>query len=180
MKKHSLVVAALALAAGLMATGCNNPSNDTVTIHYKQLGSCNGFNNGGGVTSVGPNRAYATFRISTIENKDTAARDFNFDPNQIYIDQSPRAFTSTHLNLSQFNPFYATARLVPKGTTTAINGAVIAVVSTSAADGASEANKTSYMLLYNTPAGGQGVVLVKDNPSQTTWPSTPDCTTIIF
>ncbi len=168
------------LTTFLSVTGCNNPTNDLVTIHYKQLGSCNGFNNGGGVTSAGPNRAYATFRISTVENNGSSARDFNFDPNRIYIDQSPRAFTSTHLNLSQFNPFYAVARLVSKGSTETINGAVIAVVSTSTADGASEANKTSYQLLYDTPTGGQGVVLVKDNSSQTTWPATPDCTTIIF
>jgi hypothetical protein len=180
MRQKHLAVAALVLAAALMATGCNNPTNDLVTIHYKQLGSCNGFNNGSGVTSAGPNRAYATFRISTVANKDSSARDFNFDPNRIYINESPRAFTSTHLNLSQLNPFYATARFVSKGTTETINGAVIAVVSTAAADGASEANKTSYLPLYDTPAGGQGVVLVKDNSTQTTWPSTPDCTNIIF
>jgi hypothetical protein len=180
MGKTTLAAAALVLAAGLMATGCNNPSNDLVTIHYKQLGSCNGFNNGSGATSAGPKAAYATFRLSTIDNKDTAARDFNFDPNRIYIDQSPRAFTSTQLNLSQFNPFYAKASLVPLGTTTTVNGAVIAVVSTSAADGASEANKTAYTLLYDTPAGSQGVILVKDNSTQTTWPATPDCTNIIF
>ena len=179
MRYKRFAVATLVLAAGLMAAGCN-PSNELVTIHYKQLGSCNGFNNGGGATSAGPNRAYATFRVANIENKDSAARDFNFDPNRIYIDQSSRAFTSTQLNLSQFNPFYAKARFVPKGTATAINGAVIGVVSTSAADGASEANKTSYTLFYDTPAGGQGVALVNDNPTQTTWPSTPDCTTIAF
>jgi hypothetical protein len=126
MRQKHLAVAALVLAAALMATGCNNPTNDLVTIHYKQLGSCNGFNNGSGVTSAGPSRAYATFRISTVANKDSAARDFNFDPNRIYINESPRAFTSTHLNLSQLNPFYATARLVSKGTTETINGAVIA------------------------------------------------------
>jgi hypothetical protein len=175
-----LVGTALALSIFLLATGCN-PTNDIVTIHYEQIGACNGFNNGGGITSAGPKAAYVVFRISTIENNDTAARDFNFDPNRIYINLSPQAFTSTQLNLSQLNPFYARARFVPKGTTAPANvGAVIAIVSTSAEDGASEANKTSYLLSYDLPSGGQGVIFVKANSSQTTWPSTPDCTDIVY
>lgn len=179
-----LALTVLVLIASLLAIGwnsCNStPTNDVVTIRYQQLGACNGFNNGSGVTSVGPKHAYVAFKISTIENKDSGARDFNFDPNRLYIDQTPRAFTSTQLNLAQLNPFYATSRFVAKGTTETLNGAVIAVVSTVATDGASEANKTSYFLLYDSPAGGQGVTLVKANPSQTTWPNTPDCTNIIF
>lgn len=174
--------AALLLVACLVIGGCgpNAVPNEIVTIHYKQLGACNGFGNGTTATSAGPKAAYAAFRLSTISNKDTAARDFNFDPNRIFVDVSPRAFTNTQLNLAQFNPFYAKARFVAKGTVETINGAVIAIVSTTAADGASEANKTAYLLLYDVPAGGQGVVMAKDNTSQTTFPSTPDCTTLAF
>ena len=174
--------AALALAACLTTIGCDpkNAPHDLVTIRYKQLGACNGFGNGTGATSAGPKAAYVAFRISTIENKDSAPRDFNFDPNRVYVNVTPRAFTSTQLNLAQFNPFYATARLVAKGTTETLNGAVIGVVSTGAVDGASEANQTNYFLLYDTPAGGQGVVMARDNSSQTSYPSTPDCTNIIL
>lgn len=163
----------------IAAASCNH---DTVTIHYEQIGACNGFNNGGGATSAGPNAAYAIFRITTIENTDASAKDFNFDPDRIYINgTSPRAFTSTHLNLSQINPFYATAKLVLKGTTAPANvGAVIAIVSTSAADGASEAKNISYFLSYDTPSGGQAVNFIKANPNQSSWPSTPDCTSIIY
>jgi hypothetical protein len=170
----------LILVACLAMIGCNTAFHDVVTIHYKQLGACNGFGNGTNVTSAGPKAAYVAFRISTVENKDSAPRDFNFDPNRVFVDVSPRAFTNTQLNLAQFNPFYAKARLVAKGTTETINGAVIAVVSTTASDGASEANKTAYLLLYDVPAGSQGVVMAKDNASQTTFPSTPDCTNIVF
>jgi len=93
---------------------------------------------------------------------------------------SPRAFASTSLTLASINPFAAKPRFVAKGTTETLNGSVVATVSTAAADGASEANNSSYFLLYDTPAGGQGVVLVKKDPNRTSWPSTPDCTNIIF
>jgi len=172
----------MVITFGVVLSNCNGtPSNNTVTINYEQIGACNGFNNGSGVTSAGPKAAYVIFRVSTIENKSSAAVDFTFDPNRLFINgSSPQAFTSTHLNLAQINPFAAKSRFVAKGTTETLNGAVIAVVSTAATDGASEANKSSYQLLHDTPSGTPGVVLVKKDPSRTSWPSTPDCTNIIF
>jgi len=167
------------LLIALIMTGC---AHDLVKIHYEQVGACNGFNNGGGATSAGPKAAYAVFRIKTIENNDTSPKDFNFDPNLIYVESTtPRAFTNSHLNLAQINPFYATTKFVAKGTTQPANvGAVIAVVQTQAADGASEANATQYTLAYETPSGGPSVVLVKDNPDQKNFPNTPDCTLISY
>jgi hypothetical protein len=172
----------LALTSGVALSNCNGtPSQNIVTINYEQVGACNGFNNGSGVTSAGPKAAYVIFRISSINNKESAAQDFNFDPNRLFVNgTSPRAFASTHLNLAQLNPFAVTSRFVAKGTTETLNGAAIAVVPTAANDGASEASKTSYMLAYETPSGGQGVVLSKKDPSRTSWPLTPDCTNIIY
>ena len=172
----------LALSLGLAFSSCpGTPSNNIVTINYEQVGACNGFNSASGFTSAGPKAAYVIFRVSSIENKGSAAVDFTFDPNRLFINgSSPRAFASTHLNLAQINPFAATSRFVAKGTTETLNGAVIAVASTAANDGASEANNTSYFLVYDTPSGGQGVALAKKDPSRTSWPSTPDCTNIIY
>jgi hypothetical protein len=172
----------LALSFGVAFSNCNStPSNDIVTINYEQIGACNGFNSASGLTSAGPKAAFVVFRVSSIENKGSAARDFTFDPNLLFINgSSPRAYASTRLNLAQINPFAAKSRFVAKGTTETLNGAVIAVASTAAVDGASEANNTSYFLAYETPSGGQGVVLVKKDPSRTSWPSTPDCTNIIY
>src|SRR6476620_10883967 len=123
MVRKSLFGIALIIAASfLVASTCNNQPAELVTIHYTQLGACNGFNNGSGITSAGPKAAYVAFKLSTIENKDSAARDFTFEPNRVFVNVTPRAFTSTNLNLAQFNPFYATSRFVPKGTTSTING----------------------------------------------------------
>jgi hypothetical protein len=172
----------LVLGFGVALSNCNGtPSQNIVTINYEQVGACNGFNNGSGVTSAGPKAAYVIFRISSINNKESAAQDFNFDPNRLFVNgTSPQVFASTSLNLAQINPFAVKSRFVAKGTTETLNGAAIAVVSTAANDGASEANNSSYTLAYETPSGGQGVVLVKKDPSRTSWPSTPDCTNIIY
>jgi hypothetical protein len=172
----------LVLGFGVALSNCNGtPSQNIVTINYEQVGACNGFNNGSGVTSVGPKAAYVIFRISSIDNKGSAAQDFNFDPNRLFVSgTSPQAFASTTLNLAKINPFAVKSRFVAKGTTETLNGAAIAVVSTAANDGASEANNSSYTLAYEIPSGGQGVVLVKKDPSRTSWPSTPDCTSINY
>jgi hypothetical protein len=157
------------------------PKTDIVTIRYDQVGACNGFTDGVNLVSAGPKAAYVVFRVTTIENQDSGARDFNFDPNRVYINTSPRAYTSTRLNLAQMNPFYAVSRLVAKGTTApSVVGAVIAIVPTVATDGAQEASKTSFFLLYDSPAGGQGVVLVKNDPNRTVWPYIPDCLNITY
>jgi hypothetical protein len=170
----------LALILGVAFSSCP-PANNTVNINYEQVGACNGFNSASGHTTAGPKAAYVIFRVSSIENKGSGAMDFTFDPNLLFLNgTSPRAFASTHLNLAQINPFAAKSRFVAKGTTETLNGAVIAVASTAAIDGASEANNTSYFLAYETPSGGQGVTLTKKDPSRTSWPSTPDCTNIIY
>ena len=165
-----------------LVSGCGQPAkNDVVTINYEQVGACNGFENGSGVTSAGPRAAFVIFRISNIVNNASAARNFDFDPNLLFINgSSPREFASTTLNLAKLNPFAVQARFVAKGTTETLNGAAVVTASTVAVDGASEANKSSYMLAYETPAGGQGVALAKKDPARTSWPSTPDCTDVIY
>lgn len=178
-RRQGLAVFLMVMAVALVAADCEQ-AHDVVTINYEQIGACNGFSSGSGATSAGPNAAYVVFRVSTIENTDSAPRTFDFDPNKLFINASPRAYTSTQLNLAQLNPFYATSRTVAPGATEALNGAVIAIVQTVAANGASEANNTSYFLLYDGGSGGQGVTLIKANPDQTSWPQIEDCTQITY
>jgi hypothetical protein len=179
-KRQGLAVLLLILGVALVAADCE-PAHDVVTINYEQIGACNGFSTGSGATSAGPNAAYVVFRVSTIENTDTAPLTFEFDPNKLFVNSTtPRAYTSTQLNLAQLNPFYATSRTVAAGATEALNGAVIAVVSTVAANGASEANNTSFSLLYEGGSGSQGTTLIKANPDQTSWPQIEDCTQITY
>ena len=66
------------VVAGAMMVGCAPAAavTDIVTIHYRQLGACNGFGNGTNVTSAGPKAAYVAFRISTVGNTDSCAAGF--------------------------------------------------------------------------------------------------------
>src|SRR3954469_11621580 len=107
----------LVLGFGVVLSNCNGtPSQNIVTINYEPVGACNGFNNGSGVTSAGPKAAYVIFRISSINNKESAAQDFNFDPNRLFVSgTSPQVFASTSLNLAQINPFAVKSRFVAKG-----------------------------------------------------------------
>jgi hypothetical protein len=177
IKATRAFMAVIALGAGAM--GCT--AHDIVTINYEQIGACNGFNDGQTATTAGANAAYVVFRVSSVDNKDTNARDFDFDPNQLFVNsQAPRAYTRTTLRLAQLNPFYATARHVAAQTSESINGAVIAVVSTTAADGASEANNHAYTLLYEGVANGQGMIMQKKDPGRSAWPQISDCQEITY
>src|ERR1051326_4676335 len=77
MVSRILSLISVVLAACLMASCGAGQSHDLVTIRYEQVGACNGFDNGGGITSAGPNAAYVAFRISSIVNTESGARDFN-------------------------------------------------------------------------------------------------------
>jgi hypothetical protein len=179
--KRFLGASLLSFASLLLATSCNNTAPDeVVTIHYAQVGACNGFSNGTNAASAGPHAAYVIFRITSVANQASAARDFNFDPNKLYIRQTSNVFANTQLMLASINPFAVKARFVAKATTETMNGAAIAIVSTTAADGESEAHNTSYFLNYDTPAGGQGVVLARADPTRTSWPDTADCTLVKY
>ena len=60
-----------------------------------------------------------------------------------------------------------------------VNKYVVFLVETLDANGATEANNTSYFLLYDNPPNEFGKLLAKTN-SRTSWPNTSFCTQIQF
>jgi hypothetical protein len=54
------------------------------------------------------------------------------------------------------------------------------VVETSDSNGATEANQTAYFLRYKAAPTDPIVFLIKTDATRTTFPSTEDCTTIVF
>lgn len=167
----------IGIAAVLLA-GCDNAS--PALIKYEQRGACNGFTSSGVTTSAGPNRAYVVFHISTVSNTGSKPMDFNFDPARLYVDQtSPTAHVDPSLQLSTINPFITQPRLVKAGTTETFNGSVVAIVTTKDDDGALEASKTKYTLLYSA-VGKPGAQTEDTQPAATTWTYTPNCTSIKY
>jgi hypothetical protein len=171
-----MLAVALLLAGSVL--GCTQ--HDIVTIKYEQIGACNGIDNGQTVTSAGPNAAYVIFRIHSVDNTDTNPRFFQFEPDRLFLNGRGSAHANSKLNLTALNPFYAVPVPVNAGQSVAINGAVVAIADTSDPDGAREASRTKYDLLYQGAAGGQGMNLVKGDPTRAEWPYIPDCSNIIY
>lgn len=186
--KRISAILAISAAASLLS-GCQTPGPlipDAVTITYDQVGACNGYqqNSGPGgagpinTVSVGPNQAYVIFRVVEFNNKGSSL-DFHFDPAKLFVAAQASAHVDPGLALAtDLGVFTATSTTVPKGTLQGNNGLAVAVVSTAASNGSSEASKTSYLLSYSTPAGEPGVFFVKRNNSQTVWTQTDNCRAI--
>jgi len=188
MNKCRKLVLYLPLALLLTAATCP-PSPPAVTVHYRQIGACNGYrqNTGPGgagpiqTVSAGPKAAFVAFKVLSIDNS-KGSTPFNFDPNRMFVTgTSPEEHISTSLSLARdLAPLSAVPVTVPAGANQGNNGIAVVRVATASADGASEANKTNYFLSYAGAPGDPGVLLAKENSSQTTYPNTPDCTMIIF
>jgi choice-of-anchor A domain-containing protein len=150
------------------------------TITYHQTGACNGFVDSSGGHSAGPNQAYVIFGIERIDN--SGGPSFAFDPANLYVQQASRHFFDSSLSIYSgvLGPFAAVPTNLTAGQNLGFNptaqGAL--VVSTTATDGASEANNTAYFLSYNRKLNDPPVNLVKSDASRTSWPYTPDCKTI--
>lgn len=154
------------------------PSHNVVTLNYTQLGACNGYQSGNDVTSVGPNAAYVVFRLVSVQNTDSQAQSFTFDPSHLFVNQGGRRYVDQNLLTLFTTP--AGPVNVPAGATVNIGLDVVVVVSTAASDGASEANQTSYFLL-NDPKGVDPPILgAKTNASQSSWPDTPNCREVSY
>ncbi|MFM0385876.1 hypothetical protein [Paraburkholderia dipogonis] len=177
---HSLsLLVFLTLSITLLA-GCapGGGVGPLATIKYHQVGACNGYQQGSGVVSVGPNAAYVAFKIEAVDNTQPAV-DFHFDPSRLFISQSTRHFVDPSLMFAQDLGVFGTVPVtVPHGTTVGLDGFSIVVVSTSNANGSAEANQTAYSLFYDTQSTDPGVLMDKTNATQTVWPQTDNCRAI--
>ncbi|MGY4434976.1 hypothetical protein ACVWWO_007453 [Bradyrhizobium sp. F1.13.1] len=166
-----------------LATGSTSalPSSP-INITYHQTGACNGFaKSGGGIVSAGPNAAFVVFGLEKLDNIGGSA-SFAFDPSKLYVQQSIQEFIDPGLAIYSeiFGPFAAVPTSVAKGTSMPFSpvaqGAL--VVSTTNADGSTEANQTAYFLKYKGSPTDPTVTLTKSDASRTSWPNTQDCKTI--
>jgi hypothetical protein len=141
------------------------------TIKYHQVGACNGYD----AVSAGINFAYVVFKIEAVDNTQPSI-DFHFDPSRFFINQSPRRFVDTNLMFAHDLGVFGTVPVtVPHGNNMGLDGFSIVAVSTSSANGSSEAHQTAYFLLYDTQSSDPGILMDKTNATQTTWPQTDDC-----
>jgi hypothetical protein len=153
-----------------------------VTITYHQTGACNGYKDSGGVGHFsGVNAAYVFFGIEEIDNS-LGTTSFAFDPANLFVQQTaPQPLDSGLSVYAQiFGPLAIQASTLTAGQdlqfAPVAQGAT--VLTTSATDGAVEANQTAYFLQYNRQPSDPLIKLVKSDASRTSWPLTKDCLTI--
>jgi hypothetical protein len=163
-------------AGGICTAGVCTP-NQPLTINYHQVGACSGFSTSSGVVSVSDFQAYVIFEIESIVNPGPGS--FSFVPSRLFVQQATPDFFDPGLMLypQVLAPNIGQATTVAPGQTLVLapNGLGATVVTTTASDGASEANQTPYFLGYQAQASDPAVTLVKTDASRTSWPDTSDC-----
>jgi hypothetical protein len=188
-------LAAVCLGAGSLAlSACGTGSPGSTTISYRQVGACVGYDAAGGRVSARQNEAFVIFKIEAVDDTQ-AGIDFTFVPSRLYVDQSTEKQKAEwignliHRTVSNDPRFSQSmgvsgvaAALVPPGKKIEPNAYAVVAVATSTPNGAEEANRTSYDLLYEAQIiGGErdpAIHLTKTNAAQTTWPQTDDCKAI--
>lgn len=72
-------------------SGVPTAGTTVVTIHYHQVGACNGYHNNFGGVNAGPNAAFVIFGIEGINNPQGSTA-YNFDPSKLYVQQAKKEF----------------------------------------------------------------------------------------
>ncbi len=175
---RSFVKVSTAIAATALLAACGNPD---AIIKYHQVGACNGGQGQSGDPSTsynaGPNQAYVVFAIESVDNTQVTS-SWTLDPTQFFVNTMTKDSFDPSLMIYHWvlGPFALVNTTIPAKTSYGFSPFAygVLVVQTSALDGASEASKTDYNLLY-TPTG-PGVILSRDPTASTAY--TPDCASI--
>jgi hypothetical protein len=182
MRPVSKSIAALLplIATLLLLCGFDSCSNGTATIDFKQVGACNGWDDGVTLHSAGPNAAYVVFKVHSIDNTQGKV-NFAFDPAKMAVNVSTHPHMDSSLSLASYiGVFELVPTTIPKGNLVGLDGYSVTIVPTANSNGAVEANQTSYFLTYDTGTSDPGILFSKENSSQTSWPLTEDCTDISY
>ena len=165
-RKSRIIKVVFFVALGIFAlciTGCD----DTVVIHYRQLGNFGMFdtNPGGSPHSTTQTRqgCFVVYCITAIENTGDDAKDFNFVLSKIH------AGSSVGPGVAIADPYLKTApntKLVKANKTEFIGRFVI-----DAGEGGPDippgGNKYCYTLTYDNSVSGESILMVHDNTSDT-------------
>jgi len=148
-------------------------------ITYQQVGACN-------VNEVGAHdhMAFVFFRVQSIDNSHTDEA-WTFDPKNLFINTGDLYSGYDYIasgqqallnNLPFLGPIPVAADRAPFN----VDKYLVFLLQTTDADGPTEANSTSYFLLYHNPPNEVGKLLIRSNAQQTTWPNTHRCSDIAF
>jgi hypothetical protein len=193
--RPSLVLLPFAAASLAVLPGCEpGPAGSTVAIRYSQVGACNGYLTGSGITAKRPNQAFVVFKIESLDGTKSGV-EFGFVPSRLFVNLEPdketwgsslgaglyyvsgdRRFTDP-LGAAAIKPLSAPSRKI-----TEVDRLAFIAVPTASENGSTEASQKSYHLAYDAETGKDTgnrhdphIAFVKTNDTQTTWPATDDC-----
>ena len=157
--------------------GCNGQPDAIIKWH--KVGACNGGLGQGGDPSTsynaGPNQAYVIFAIESVDNSQV---------NQAWTLNA----TQFHVGSATFDPglmvyhwvlgqvALTTFPVPASGVAFQTNAYGAMVVSTTATDGASEADTANYSLQFTPSGGSPGAVMTQNSAASTAY--TPDCAAV--
>ncbi len=193
-RKLTLIPLSFAAASLAVLPGCEpGAAGSTVTIRYSQVGVCNGFQSGTGITAKRPNQAFVVLKIESLDGTKSGV-EFGFVPTRLFVNLEPgketwgsslgagqyyvssdRRFTDP-LGVAPIKALNARARA-----TTEVDRLAFIAVPTAEANGAAEAGGKSYRLSYDAESGKERgtadphIEFVKTNDTQTSWAPTDDC-----
>lgn len=194
-RKPNLILLSLAGASLAVLPGCEpGPAGSTVTIRYSQVGACNGYQSGSGLSAKRPNAAFVVFKIESLDATKSGV-EFGFVPSRLSVNLEPGKETwGSSLGAGKYyvssdrrftDPLGAPAikqMRAPARATTEVDRLAFIAVPTADANGSAEASKRSYHLSYDAETGKETggaadphIEFVKTNDTQSTWPVTDDC-----
>ena len=161
----------------LALCGCT-PQPDAI-IKWHKVGACNGGLGQGGDPSTsynaGPNAAYVIFAIESVDNSQVN-KPWTLDATQFHVGTAKfdPGLMVYHWVLGQVA--LTTFPVPASGVAFQTNAYGAMVVTTTAQDGASEADTASYSLQFTPSAGAPGVVMEQNPAASTAY--TPDCASV--
>jgi hypothetical protein len=149
-------------------------------IQVSQLGACNFWKVGSAQRTAGPNAAFVVFSFDNIDNGRNS-EPFVFEPSSAFVETNGRPHFEPNGYLARLliHAEPAASSSVPAHGSVGFGRATaFALVQTANANGAAEANNTTYKLGYD--AGATGTIVEYSYAGAHSWPYTNDCSSIRY
>jgi len=167
----------LVLASTALVSACTPGQDALATINYQEVSACTA--NGGNDPNAPDTQIILVFEITSITNEGSNAVPFTFNPKLLYIrgDNGDDYAATSQAGSSGLSlagaPFgFARTQTVAAGSALTVNaGVVVTDTATPNSSSIADANTTNFTLLYATPAGSEGVLLVKTNNDAARYPT---------
>jgi hypothetical protein len=171
---------ALALAGTALLAACTNGPVPAATITYTEASVCTA--NGGNDPNAPDTLVILVFEITSIGNTSSGATSFTFHPDLLYVSgdngddyAATNQSAASGLALAGAPFHFAQTLTVAAGTTKTVNaGVVVTDIVAAGAYDITHSSTIDFHLLYATPSGSEGVLLVKANEGAVKYPTNSD------